>query len=174
MDIFSEITIYAIILCATVAIGTVVTAAPVEIHPVVGNKPRINDITINVQLGATAVAMVGLLVGIIGVMNIMLVSVTQRTREIGVRKAVGAKRKNILFQFLVEAATLTGLGGIVGIIFGAGIGLLVTTILEWQYFLNPMWIAIALLLSAGTGIIAGLYPAWKASKVNPIVALMYE
>ena len=137
-------------------------------------KGEINDITINVQLGATAVAMVGLLVGIIGVMNIMLVSVTQRTREIGVRKAVGAKRKNILFQFLVEAATLTGLGGIVGIIFGAGIGLLVTTLLEWQYFLNPLWILIALLLSGGTGIIAGMYPAWKASKVNPIVALMYE
>lgn len=137
-------------------------------------KGQINDITMNVQLGATAVAMVGLLVGIIGVMNIMLVSVTQRTREIGVRKAVGAKRKNILFQFLVEAITLTGLGGGVGILFGAGIGLLVTTLLEWQYFLNPLWIAIALLLSAGTGIIAGLYPAWKASKVNPIVALMYE
>ncbi len=137
-------------------------------------KEQINDITINVQLGATAVAMIGLLVGIIGVMNIMLVSVTQRTREIGIRKAVGAKRKNILFQFLVEAITLTGLGGGVGILFGAGIGLLVTTLLEWQYFLNPMWIAIALLLSGGTGIIAGLYPAWKASKVNPIVALMYE
>ncbi|KAA3630868.1 MAG: hypothetical protein DWP97_14425 [Calditrichaeota bacterium] len=137
-------------------------------------KAQVNDITKNVQLGATAVAMVGLLVGMIGVMNIMLVSVTQRTREIGVRKAVGAKRGNILFQFLVEAVTLTGLGGGVGILFGAGIGFLVTTLLEWQYYLSPLWILIALLLSAGTGIAAGMYPALRASKVDPIIALMYE
>ena len=137
-------------------------------------KNQVNDITINVQLGATAVAMVGLMVGMIGVMNIMLVSVTQRTREIGVRKAVGAKKGNILFQFLVEAVTLTGLGGGVGIIFGASIGLLVTTLLEWQYYLSPFWICISLVLSAGTGILAGMYPAWRASKVDPIIALQYE
>jgi putative ABC transport system permease protein len=137
-------------------------------------KDQVGEITMQVQLGATAVAMVGLLVGIIGVMNIMLVAVTQRTREIGVRKAVGAKRGNILFQFLVEAATLTGVGGIVGILFGAGLGLLITTLLEWKYELSPIWTLIALALSIGTGLIAGMYPAWRAARVDPIVALRYE
>jgi putative ABC transport system permease protein len=137
-------------------------------------KGEIGDITGKVQLGATAVASVGLLVGIIGVMNIMLVAVTQRTREIGVRKAVGARKVNILFQFLVEAGTLTGLGGIVGIIFGGLIGLLVTTILDWNYYLSPPWMAIGFLLSGGTGVIAGMYPAWRAARVDPIVALRYE
>ncbi|HUU44266.1 MAG TPA: ABC transporter permease, partial [Acidobacteriota bacterium] len=126
-------------------------------------KNEIGAITGKVQLGATAVASVGLMVGIIGVMNIMLVAVTQRTREIGVRKAVGARRANILFQFLVEAGTLTGVGGIVGIIFGALIGFIVTSALEWNYYLSPAWMAIGLLLSGGTGIIAGMYPAWRAA-----------
>lgn len=137
-------------------------------------KGEIGEITGKVQLGATAVASVGLMVGVIGVMNIMLVAVTQRTREIGVRKAVGARRANILFQFLVEAVTLTGLGGIVGIIFGALIGFAVTSFLEWHYYLSPTWMAIGLLLSGGTGVIAGMYPAWRAARVDPIVALRYE
>jgi putative ABC transport system permease protein len=137
-------------------------------------KDEIGGITGKVQLGATAVASVGLLVGVIGVMNIMLVAVTQRTREIGVRKAVGARKKNILFQFLVEAATLTGIGGIVGIIFGALLGLIITSVLEWRYFLSPMWALLGLALSIGTGVIAGMYPAWRAARVDPIVALRYE
>jgi putative ABC transport system permease protein len=137
-------------------------------------KDEIAGITSKVQLGATAVACVGLLVGVIGVMNIMLVAVTQRTREIGVRKAVGARKHNILFQFLVEAATLTLIGGIVGIVFGAGLGWLVTTILEWKYFFSPVWAVIGLLLSAGTGVVSGLYPAWRAARTDPIVALRYE
>jgi putative ABC transport system permease protein len=107
-------------------------------------------------------------------MNIMLVAVTQRTREIGVRKAIGAKRGNILLQFLVEAATLTGLGGIVGIIFGAVIGLIITSLLDWAYYLSPAWTVIGLVVSASTGILAGLYPAWRAARVDPIVALRYE
>lgn len=137
-------------------------------------KKEVGSITKNVQLGATAVAAVGLLVGVIGVMNIMLVSVTQRTREIGVRKAIGAKRFNILFQFLVEAATLTGLGGIVGVLAGALIGFTITFFLEWHYELSPLWIIISLVVSIGTGMIAGMYPAWRASKINPIEALRYE
>ncbi len=137
-------------------------------------KKQVREITMNVQLGATAVASIGLLVGVIGVMNIMLVSVTQRTREIGIRKAIGAKRSNILFQFLIEAITLTGMGGIVGVVFGALLGLLVTTLLEWQYQLSLFWIIISLAMSVGTGIVAGMYPAWKAAKVDPIVALQYE
>jgi putative ABC transport system permease protein len=137
-------------------------------------KNEIGAITGKVQLGATAVASVGLLVGVIGVMNIMLVAVTQRTREIGIRKAVGARKKNILFQFLVEAATLTGIGGIVGIIFGALLGFIITSVLEWRYFLSPMWMMLGLALSISTGVIAGMYPAWRAARVDPIIALRYE
>ncbi len=137
-------------------------------------KNEVASITSKVQLGATAVACVGLMVGVIGVMNIMLVAVTQRTREIGVRKAVGARKHNIMFQFLVEAATLTMMGGLIGIIFGAGLGWLVTTILEWKYFFSPAWAIIGLVLSAGTGIVSGLYPAWRAARTDPIVALRYE
>jgi putative ABC transport system permease protein len=137
-------------------------------------KGMVNDITIQVQLGATAVACVGLLVGVIGVMNIMLVAVTQRTREIGLRKAIGARKKNILFQFLVEAATLTSFGGLVGIVFGALLGLGITSVLEWKYYLSPLWAGIGLAMSIGTGLVAGMYPAWRAARVDPIVALRYE
>ena len=137
-------------------------------------KDEISSITVKVQLGVTAVACVGLLVGVIGVMNIMLVAVTQRTREIGIRKAVGARRANILFQFLVEAATRAGLGGVVGIVVGALVGLAITSILDWTYSLSFFWIAVSFLMSGGTGIVAGMYPAWRAARVDPIVALHYE
>lgn len=137
-------------------------------------KDEIGSITVKVQLGVTAVACVGLLVGVIGVMNIMLVAVTQRTREIGIRKAVGARRFNILFQFLVEAATLAGLGGVVGIVVGALVGLAITSILDWTYSLSFFWIAVSFLMSGGTGVVAGMYPAWRAARVDPIVALHYE
>lgn len=137
-------------------------------------KNEIANITTKVQLGATAVAMVGLLVGVIGVMNIMLVAVTQRTREIGIRKAIGARRRAVLFQFLVEAATLTGMGGLVGIILGATIGFVVTFFLEWHYSLSLLWTIVGLALSVGTGLLAGLYPAWRASRLDPIEALRYE
>ncbi len=137
-------------------------------------KNRVGDITRIVTMVAVGIASIALLVGVIGVMNIMLVAVTQRTREIGVRKAIGARRFNILFQFLVEAVTLTGLGGLSGIIFGALFGLLVTSILGWRYYLSPHWAVIGVLLSAGVGIIAGMYPAWRASRTDPINALRYE
>ncbi len=137
-------------------------------------KDQVGDITTKVQLGATGVACVGLMVGVIGVMNIMLIAVTQRTREIGIRKAVGARRANIMFQFLVEAGTLTGMGGLVGIIVGALAGFFVTLALDWHYSLSPLWTLIGLVASGGTGVLAGLYPAWRAAKVDPIVALRYE
>jgi putative ABC transport system permease protein len=137
-------------------------------------RTMIREITVKVQLAATAVCSVGMLVGVIGVMNIMLIAVTQRTREIGLRKAIGARRKNIIFQFLVEAATLTGFGGLIGIFFGALLGFIITSALEWHYQLSLLWTLLAIISSAGTGLIAGLYPAWKAARLDPIEALRYE
>ena len=137
-------------------------------------KDQVGSITANVHLGAIAVASVGLLVGVIGVMNIMLIAVTQRTREIGLRKAIGARRSSILFQFLIEAGTLTGIGGIVGVTFGALAGFIITSVLEWQYFLSPVWTIIAVVVSVTVGMVAGIYPALRASKVDPVVALGHE
>jgi putative ABC transport system permease protein len=121
-----------------------------------------------------AVASVGLLVGGIGVMNIMLVSVTERTREIGVRKAIGAKRSNILGQFLIEAVTLSLVGGVIGVLFGSGISLLLRYGLKMPALLSFFWVATALVLCALIGIGFGVYPAWKAARLDPVEALRYE
>ncbi|MEE9443544.1 MAG: ABC transporter permease [candidate division Zixibacteria bacterium] len=137
-------------------------------------KNAVNNIMGTIHMVAVAVACVGLMVGVIGVLNIMLISVTQRTREIGIRKALGARRKNILFQFLVEAGTLTGVGGLIGILFGALVGLVITASLGWHYHLSFIWTIAGLAVSVGTGMTAGVYPAWRASRVDPIIALHYE
>jgi ABC-type antimicrobial peptide transport system permease subunit len=121
-----------------------------------------------------AVAMISLLVGGVGIMNIMLVSVTERTREIGLRMAVGARGRDILRQFLVEAVVLCLTGGAMGIVLGHGGSLLVRTLLDWPVETSPAAIAMAVLVSAGVGIIFGFYPAWKASRLDPIEALRYE
>ncbi len=119
-----------------------------------------------------AISSVGLLIGGIGVMNIMLVSVTERTREIGVRKAIGARRRDIVIQFLIEAATLTGMGGLLGIIFGSVIALLIQMIMPTYI---PAWApVVGFCVSVGLGLTFGLWPAWKASRLNPIDALRYE
>jgi len=120
------------------------------------------------------VAAVALLVGGIGIMNIMLVSVTERTREIGVRMAVGAKPRNILAQFLVEALTLAIAGGFLGIVFGLGGGQLLAARFHWPMLMRPDIIAISVVFSALVGIIFGLYPARKASLLDPIEALRFE
>jgi putative ABC transport system permease protein len=121
-----------------------------------------------------AVAAVALLVGGIGIMNIMLVSVTERTREIGVRMAVGAKPRNILAQFLVEALALATAGGFIGIVLGVVGGRLLATYLHWPMLMRPDIIAISVLFSALVGVIFGLYPARKASLLDPIDALRFE
>ncbi|MFH2121983.1 MAG: ABC transporter permease [Pseudomonadota bacterium] len=121
-----------------------------------------------------AVAMISLVVGGVGIMNIMLVSVTERTREIGLRMAVGARGQDILHQFLVEAIVLCLSGGAMGIILGHGGSQLVRLLLGWPVETSPTAIALAVMVSAGVGIIFGFYPAWKASRLDPIEALRFE
>jgi ABC-type antimicrobial peptide transport system permease subunit len=120
------------------------------------------------------VALISLLVGGVGIMNIMLVSVTERTQEIGVRLAVGAGRRDILLQFLAEAVILCFCGGLVGIITGRGASLLVRLFLGWPTQLSLGAIGMAIMVSVMVGLAFGFYPAWKASHLDPIVALHYE
>ena len=120
------------------------------------------------------VAAVSLVVGGIGIMNIMLVSVTERTREIGIRMAVGARVADILVQFLIEAVTLSAIGGAIGIAGGVGFSRLVAYLKDMPTVTPFFWIIIAVVSSAVIGIVSGFYPAWKASKLDPIDALRYE
>jgi putative ABC transport system permease protein len=120
------------------------------------------------------IASISLIVGGIGIMNILLVSVTERTREIGLRMAVGAKRRHILLQFLIEAIILTVLGGLLGVAAGIGGARLLTTMVGWPTIISPQAVATAFAFSIAIGIFFGLYPANKASKLNPIEALRYE
>ncbi|MFH0819571.1 MAG: ABC transporter permease [bacterium] len=126
-----------------------------------------------------AIAAISLIVGGIGIMNIMLIAVTERTREIGLRKAVGANNQNILNQFLIEAITITGLGGLIGVIVGVLISFLIAAgahVLgyDWDFIISSLSIILALTISFAVGLVFGLYPAAKASKLHPIEALRYE
>src|ERR1044071_3457743 len=128
--------------------------------------------TMTVLLGA--IASISLVVGGIGIMNIMLVSVTERTREIGIRMAIGARARDILRQFLVEAFTLSSLGGIIGIGLGIGVSKILSQVARWPTLVSPNAIIVAFLFSAAVGIFFGFYPARKASRLDPIDALRYE
>jgi len=122
----------------------------------------------------STVASIALLVGGIGIMNIMLVSVTERTREIGLRMAVGARRKDILVQFLVEAVTLSLIGGFIGVIAGLGGAALIGNLADWPVLIEPLALVIAVAFSAAVGVFFGYYPARKAARLDPIDALRYE
>lgn len=137
-------------------------------------RDYVANITQYIYLAMIIITSVSLMVGGIGVMNIMLVSVTERTREIGIRKAIGAKRSNIILQFLTEAVTLTGAGGTIGIIIGAGAGLAVNALLGFPLGISLFWIIIGFTVSVTVGLVSGIYPAYKAARLDPIEALRYE
>ena len=137
-------------------------------------KDEINSITSYIYMGMGVITSIGLMVGGIGVMNIMLVSVTERTREIGVRKAIGAKRSNIIMQFLTEAMTLSGTGGVVGIFAGMALGAIVNMLLGFPPAFSPFWIILGFSVSVSVGLVSGIYPAIKASRLDPIESLRYE
>jgi putative ABC transport system permease protein len=135
---------------------------------------QFNDITKYFRVGAGVVAFIALVAAGIGIMNIMLVSVTERTREIGIRKAIGAQKNTIRFQFLAEATVLSLLGGISGIILGLIGGNIIAVLLKASVVVPVFWIVVGLIVTSAVGLVFGVYPAVKASNLDPIEALRYE
>jgi putative ABC transport system permease protein len=135
---------------------------------------KFNDIIGGVVLAVIVLSSIGLLIGGMGVMNIMLVSVTERTREIGVRKAIGARSRDITWQFLFEAMTLTGTGGIIGILLGSGLALLVPVVSSLKAVVPAWAVIVGFSVSVSIGLIFGVWPATKAARLNPVEALRYE
>ncbi len=138
------------------------------------DQETINGIVGGMSVAVACIAAISLLVGGIGIMNIMLVSVTERTREIGIKKALGARTNDVLFQFLIESATLSAIGGVVGTMSGIGLVMLGGSIISLPIVVNPFSVVIAVAFSMIIGVIFGYYPAKKAAKADPIEALRYE
>jgi putative ABC transport system permease protein len=153
---------------------------------VLANMPKVDQVNLEEMSGTlqragttmtallAAIAAISLVVGGIGIMNVMLVSVSERTREIGLRRAVGARKRDVLLQFLVEAVTLSCCGGLAGIVFGFAAAALVTRVLEWPATVSPSAVALAFGIAAAVGVFFGFYPARRASRLDPIEALRYE
>jgi putative ABC transport system permease protein len=136
---------------------------------------QFHSVTAMVALVMVILSSIGLLVGGIGVMNIMLVSVTERTREIGIRKAVGARRSDIVVQFLTEAVVLTGLGGVIGLMIGWTISRIAAMVFPTLPTSVPVWAALAGVgVSVGVGLFFGIWPANRAARLDPVEALRYE
>ncbi|MCI0513724.1 ABC transporter permease [candidate division KSB1 bacterium] len=133
-----------------------------------------HEMTASVKVGAFVIGIVALIVAGIGIMNIMFVSVSERTHEIGIRKSLGAKRKNILMQFLLEAITLCNIGGVFGVLVGFGLGNLVSAFTSFSTHVPLGWAIIGLVFCTAVGLTFGFYPAYKASKLDPIMALRWE
>jgi ABC-type antimicrobial peptide transport system permease subunit len=183
----NRITVSAIGSTATVAAKEQITELLRERHSIRQGQPedfRVNNLTevaeaaesttriMTLLLGS--IAAVSLLVGGIGIMNIMLVSVTERTREIGIRMAIGSRGSYIRMQFLAESVILCMLGGLIGVLVGIGLSLAIAQVMGWPSFVSPQAASIAFLFSAATGIFFGYYPAHKAASLDPIEALRYE
>ncbi|MBU2257669.1 MAG: FtsX-like permease family protein, partial [Candidatus Omnitrophica bacterium] len=137
-------------------------------------KNALESTTKTMSLLLGSIAAISLLVGGIGIMNIMLVSVTERTREIGLRKAIGANKKDIMVQFLIESVLMSFIGGITGILLGIGSAILITMFAGWAVRVSLFSIVLATVFSLIVGIVFGLWPAQKASGLDPIEALRYE
>lgn len=136
---------------------------------------QFRQITSSVAVLIIAISAIGLLVGGVGVMNIMLMAVTQRTREIGIRKAIGAKRSDVISQFLTEAIVLTGSGGVIGVLAGGSISLLINLAVPSLPSYIPLWaVVLSVAVSMGVGLFFGMYPAIKAARLDPVEALRYE
>lgn len=145
-----------------------------EIRKSDGILNQLKDMTSTLRLSTVVIAMLTLLGASIGLMNIMLVSVTERTKEIGIRKALGATRKNVLQQFLVEAVVICIMGGIIGVFLGIAMGFVVSSLVEGRFFIPWNWIILGFTVCIIVGLTSGLYPALKASRLDPIEALRYE
>jgi putative ABC transport system permease protein len=133
-----------------------------------------NDVTSGIKAGSFVIGIVALIVAGIGIMNIMFVSVSERTHEIGIRKSLGAKRKNILSQFLLEAIILANIGGVIGVLVGFGLGNIVSVLTDFSAHAPLEWTIVGLLFCTTVGLTFGFWPALKASRMDPIVALRYE
>jgi len=137
-------------------------------------KNMLTSTTKTMSLLLGAIAAISLLVGGIGIMNIMLVSVSERTREIGLRKAIGANTNDIMVQFLIEAVLMSFMGGVAGIVLGGGASILITFLAKWSVVVSLFSIILATVFSLAVGVVFGLWPAKQASRLNPIEALRYE